>query len=69
VRPRHGHNWDDRPFFRDDETGDAGAQGVYGGGVINSGTTWEAREAQWSRPMPTRQKLAGKRKTLAGSFA
>ena len=21
MRPRHGHNWDDRPFFRDDEVG------------------------------------------------
>ena len=43
--------------------------GVYGGGVTSLGTLWEPREAQWSRAIQGCQRLAGKRKTLAGSFA
>jgi hypothetical protein len=69
VRPRRGHNWDDKPLFRDDEAGDADALGVYGGCVTSLGTLWEPHEAPWSRAIQECQKLAGKRKTLAGSLA
>jgi hypothetical protein len=41
----------------------------HSGGVTSLETLWEPREVRWSRAILGRQKLAGKRKTLAGSFA
>jgi hypothetical protein len=62
VRPRHGHNWDDRLFPQDDEAGGAGALGAYGG-VTDLGTLREPPEAPWLRAMQGCQTLAGNRKT------
>src|SRR6266542_5880854 len=50
ARPRHGHNWDDRPFSRDDEAGDAGALGVYGGVTVPHGFFRSIGQGAWQSP-------------------